>query len=247
MTKQVEPSKQTNHLAEIMQNNKTQFALCRYDEATNKIIQCHQFVHCRDFMLDALVGVEDNRDMGIYGFSYSKENPRPDIDTTSVLIKFVSDGALKCFQNNFDILRSIEDQMGFNHTIVEVVDYPQKEVVAWVVGDARWQRATVLFSLYTYLLKCLTYEIKSKTGWMEEIRTADTVESRYMDPVHIQYLIDNAQTILDKYTTVSGFADQKGRGPYQIHDVSGFVAAKTALAGGHGYEKHALYNLRKVA
>lgn len=229
MAKTVVPKKQSS-LIEAMQNNKTRFAFCRYEPAKEAIIQCHTFVQCRDFLNDVLVSTQEKMDIKIYGFSYTLEDPAIDQEHTSLLLKMVDERCLKNFQDNLCILEEIEEQLGFNDTRVELVEYPnQKEAVVWVLGDPRWQKATSFFSLYTYLLKCLTYKFKEKKNWREEVLNMDTTESKYMKSEHIDFLIKNAEDILSKYKTVSGFIDQKKVEHYTLHDNCGFIALKEIM------------------
>lgn len=242
----VEKSKQENRLAEIFQNNLTELALARYDSQSDKIVQCHQFVHCRDFILDAFVSLEDNIDVRIYGFRYDKDCPKPDAVNTSFLLK-LQPGALKNFQENLPILKSIENFLNWNVTFGDIVDYPELhagETVVWVFGDPRWQATAVSLSLYTFLLKCLTYPIKNKDKWMEEIKNAGTTESKYIDEEHLRLLLVNLGEIICKYRNFSGFSDQKTKDLWALHDGSGFVSIKKALRGDPYYQTHALYNYR---
>jgi hypothetical protein len=217
-----------NHLAEIGQHNKTEFALCRYDTKKETLIQCHQFVHCRDFMLDAITGAEENRDMEIYGFKYHKNDPRPDSTNASVLVRLEGSDSLKNFETNLPILKGIEEFMGWATTAVDVVDFPDKKsVVIWALGDANWSKTALTFSLYTYLLKCLTYKIKDQKNWKEEIKKQNTVESRYMDEKYLDFLFANLNTILPLYKNFSGW--EKGVETYKLHNSSGFVSLKGVL------------------
>lgn len=243
--KQVQACRDLNRLCEVMQNNKTQFALSRYDGTIDTVIQCHQFVHCRDFMLDALAGVEDSANMQVYGFRYTTDNPRPDTQNTSLLLKFPDEGTLKNFNENLQILISLEGYLGWVPTFADVVEYSvDKCPVVWVLGDRKWQSTAVSFSLYTYLLKCLTYPIKDKNHWKEAIKTNLGVESSYMDIPHINFLLNNLNEINAQFKNFTGWKDQKARGS-GIHHNSGFVSSKYAFEGRMGYEKHALFNYGK--
>jgi hypothetical protein len=220
-------------LSEIMQNNLTQFALARYDDAKDKLIQCHQFVKCRDFMLDVFVGMEENKDMEIYGFKFLKSFPRPDAENTSLLLRLVDARGLKNFQENFPILTEIENKLGWGTSFPDLVDYPDgKSVVVWVAGDKRWQRCAVAFSLYTYILKCLTYPIVDKSKWMEEIRAMPaSVEARYMNIEHISFLLKNMNHIITKYSNFSGWKNQKETNIGTVHNNSGFVSVAKYFSG----------------
>jgi hypothetical protein len=181
-------------------------------------------------MGDALVGVQENRDMGIYGFSYKKTDPRPDPENVSLLIKFGDKGSLKNFQDNFIILKNIEEGLGFATTYPEVVNYPGKNPVVWVLGDNRWQGNAVAFSLYSYLLKTLTYPIKNKDKWMEEIKANKTNEGLYMDIPYFKFLFSGGLNDIEPFfKNFSGYP--KGVEIHTLHHSSGFVAAQPQLVG----------------
>lgn len=249
MTKQkkiVEKPITDGHLAEIFQANRTEFALCRYDTTKDKLIQCHQFVHCRDFIGDALVGVEDNRDMGVWGFKYFTNYPRPDPENSSILVRLENEGALKNLQDNFSILKDIEDNLGWGISMPEIVDYPGKYIVLWFLGDIRWQRSAIAVSLYTYLIKCLTYPFKDKKNWMQEIKALGTGSAyeknpdvQYMDPDYLKFLFVNFNEITSRYMTYSGFTNQKSLGISTIHNYIGFVSMKKLI---YKKEKSSLYD-----
>lgn len=229
--KTVQPVSNKPTLAEIMQNNKTQFALCRYDERLGKLIMCHQFVQCRDFLNEAMVAVEENKELAIFGFKFGKDNPRPDPECTSLLVKLEGNHSLKNLQDNFTILKGIEEYLGWSVTYVEIVDNPEdkKNVTIWVMGDKRWSHCSLSMSLYTYILKCLTYQIKDKSQWKQEIAVCGTVESEYMNPEYIDHLINNLNDLLSRYTNYSGWKDQKNINVGTLHNNSGFHSLRTIL------------------
>jgi hypothetical protein len=191
-------------------------------------------------MGDALVGVEDNRDMSIYSFKFGKDNPRPDSSNASLLVRFQDSACFKNFQENFQILKDIEDNIGFGVSYPDIVDYPDKRTVVWVIGDHKWQSTAVMFSLYTYLLKCLTYPIKNKKNWMDEILKAGTVESEYMDKAYLQFLFKNADDIISKYKNFSGRPNQKETDIYSIHYGIGFVDSKPYIYKGNKSDSHVM-------
>lgn len=235
-------------LAEIGQNNNTELAFCRYDKKNDRLVQCHQFIHCRDFMLDACVGAESNREISIYGFKYSKTYPRPDQENISLLLRIHDDGKLKALEENLSILRSIEDFMGWDKSVATLTQSPGKEKIVWMLGDAKWMKSALSVSLYTYLMKCLTYNIKDKTKWMDEIKAQPGVEASYMDKDYLNFLFQNMDDILDQYKTFSGFSDQDTVETNTIHYQTGFRAMMNLLwnkKSNDGYsskifDKHAL-------
>lgn len=231
-TKQVSKFQKETSLAEIMQQNKTQFALCRYDEDKDTLIQCHQFVHCRDFMHDAFVAVESNREMGIWGFKFGKDNPRPDYTATSILLRFPDAGTLKNFNDNLSILKNIEETLGFSPHCVEVVDYPDKghQAVIWLMADSAWQQNAVAFSLFGYLIKCFGYKINNKEHWMEEIQTNGTNEAEYMNIPWVTWLTTGGLNAIEEcYKNYSGWETQATANCGLIHDQSGFVTVGNRL------------------
>lgn len=237
----------TGKLSEITQQNKTELALCRYDAQKDKVIQCHQFVHCRDFMHDVLIGAEDNREMQVYGFTYSTDDPRPDPENASILLRFPDGSYLKNFQDNFSILKGIEEFLQWGSSYAEIVDYPGERPVVWVVSDVRWQSTAISFSLWTYILKCLSYKIVNKSKWREEIAvmtyeenyggslnfgtTLPVVEAKYMDLDYINKLLASLDDVCSKYKTYSGFRNQKVENIMHLHNDSGFVKCKPLVLG----------------
>lgn len=253
--KTVEPSKQKLSLLEIMQVNETQFALCRYDSQSDQLIQCHQFIKCRDFFNEVFVGLEENRDMEIYGFKWTKENPRPDCQNASLLMKLENEESLANMTKNQSILKDIEEFLGWSTSYYELVSYPGvKKPIVWVCGDKQWQRSSVAFSLYTFLLKCLTYKIKDKDNWMEEIAK---IKGKYGEPApeaeyvkdteYMNYLLQNMNEVNARFTTYTGWKQQHSLSVYTLHDDSGFVSLRPCIfpkakESKEHFAQHVLYN-----
>jgi hypothetical protein len=214
-------------LVEIPQDNKTEFAYCRYDKETDQLVQCHQFIHCRDFLIDVQEGSEKNQDVSIYSFKYLKSYPRIDQSNVSLLVRLHS--PLKQFEENFQILKDAEDYLKWMPSVATVVEYPgeKKNTIVWVMGDVAWQKSALSLSLYTYILKCLSYPIKDKAKWMEEILSKKTVEATYMDPDYMKFLLANLDDIVSKYKNFSGY---KGAEPiHTVHNYTGFHSLKQVL------------------
>lgn len=233
--KDVHQFQKPTSLAEIMQKNKTQFALCRWDKDKDMVVQCHQFVHCRDFMIDAIVSAESGRDISIYGFKFNKDNPRIDFSATSMLLRFPDQGTLKAFQDNFHILKGIEEVLGFSPSYAELVNFPDQphQAVVWLLGDKAWQHNAVAFSLYGYLIKCMSYRPFTKDeDWMSVIKTefTSTPEGSYMNMPWVQWLLSGGvNTISELYPNFSGWKNQKDIASYTLHDNSGFVSVGQAV------------------
>lgn len=226
----------TTSLTQIHQHNMMKFALCRYDSELDRVVQCHQWVLCRDFMHDIYVGAESNRETAIFGLRYKTTDPRPDPEQASVLLKFPADGAtLKNFQNNFHILKNIEESLDFAVSYCELVEYPGTEPVLWLVGDLKWTLTSLSWSLYTYILKCLGYELPKEMNWMDAIKTLKVysrvppVEADYMDKGYMMFLLKNLNDLCSKFTTYTGFKDQKSRPIDEIHSFVGFVTLKRLI------------------
>ncbi len=117
---------------------------------------CGYFV-CRDFLGDALFAEEQGKKAQIYGFSWTPSKQKIDRDKTRLLLQFSSPELEKAFKKNLSILHGVEKDNDFALTVLTDSD---KELELLVEGDSRWQASVVLISLYSFLLKCLTYDIK---------------------------------------------------------------------------------------
>lgn len=166
-------------------------------------------VKCRDFLGDAVYVTKYGRNIPIYGFNF-KDNL--DSETTMLLIQNKDKKYIDNFFNNLDKLWEIERNNGIPLTIVERVS--DTEVL--VFGDKLWQSKVWAISLYSFLLKCLTYPNGAEGKELSYVRQfkEDTWKK----------LLASLKTLLTVKSGVTGWSNEEKIDTLKLHHYSGFVS-----------------------
>lgn len=216
----------TNKLAEIMQQKET-----RYAHAVRKgedFVQVHQECLCRDFLGDVVVANKLNQGYQIYGMNYDpNRDEKIDLSKSGLLVYFPSNDDVKNFIKNFNCLTQLENDYGIKESKYEEV----ANNVFFVEGNGWWLEETYRFSFYTFVLRCLAYDVGSVSTAEElfkqlaELHHA-TNEKKYI-VTHGKLFYQFVKTLptLKKYGVVSfrtGKQYNLDEEIYTLHDYSGF-------------------------
>lgn len=181
---------------------------------------CGYFV-CRDFLGDALFAEEQKVPIRIYGFTWTPEKQKIDRDKTRLLVQVSSLEMRKTFEKNLPILYGVEKDNDFEQT---VVTDSNEELEFLVEADPRWQESVVLISLYSFLLKCLTYDIKKIEDIVEKYEDSNEANLAHNTLKKLPKILKNLKRFgLDeesKKFTVSGTKDTRITGT--VHHYSGW-------------------------
>lgn len=153
--------KNPQSLAEIYQQTGTVFAFASLQEGD--LIQCHEWVKCRDFLPDAIRSQMTGKQCSIYGFTFDpKNNPNIGLDKIKML---VSNGGLEKLgipafkekiKSGLKLLNHFEDIADVPKTKVVKVDesgQEKYEAVFLFSGPPMWLSSPFLVSMYTFLIR----------------------------------------------------------------------------------------------
>lgn len=199
-------TKEKQKYAEINQTTPGTFCFL-YKKKETVYEQKHLPQKCRDFLGDTVWGSHNSADISRYGFSFRDADHKLDSDKTRLGVFQVGLTLL----GNLPILNEIEKQNGFEPTTM----IPFKGGV-FIEGDKKWQSYVWTISLYSFLIKVLSYgdldslpETSNEAYYKRQVKTFD-------------FLIKNVGWIQGKPSpTVTGWDLED---PYIVHDDSGFVS-----------------------
>jgi len=124
------------------------------------------FVHCKDFLHDAVWAWVNQTNWSIFGFTYnsSKHLPIDKDNCVFALRNSTFNGKDEEFHSNLEgcreFLNGFELEAGFEASQIFKVKHP-KSIPCWlIIGDKRWQHAPPLVGLYTLLIRVgITHEV----------------------------------------------------------------------------------------
>lgn len=136
------------------------FEFAFLSESEGVFYQATTFVYCKDFLHDAIWATLNKKPVRIYGFKY---DPSKDValqmDRTVLALRNTEyrkkdeDGRFhEQLAACLEFVQQIDRRLGFRPTQIYVVEHADAPCWA-IVGDARWQHAPTLLSLYTLLLR----------------------------------------------------------------------------------------------
>lgn len=173
------PPKTKANYVEESQNKEIFMAYTQ--QVGKKVFQkLHPAVLCRDYFGDAIYSEQEKKNTSIFGFSWGPLHPERvlDRDKTRLAFQSASETDFKNFKENLGILNKIEKDNGLEKTkFTEAED--EKDYQILIEGDTKWMSSIFLISLYTFLLKCMCYEIENKADWLDCICKKGTKESEY--------------------------------------------------------------------
>lgn len=210
------------------QQKQINFTFANKNDEKHTLTEVCMPFRCRDYLNDILYCEETSKSHSeVYGFRYDPAKQKIDRDRTRLILHCASPAMIQQMKDNQAILTTVENAGGFAHS--KIIDV--KDNTICVEGDPVWMRANFMISLYTYLLKCLTYSYKELVSWETELSLDSANEGRYMNgvgPDRFKFLTRHLNEILDPYTGVTGGMDTSkynasGQVMYLIHDNTGFM------------------------
>jgi len=132
------------------------------------LVQCHQWIKCRDFLHDALRTALTGKQSSIYGFVFTKgKNPDINLDRTMMLISEPNITDARAFRKiltrSLRLVHHYENMIGESLSRITKVspDTENGYKHAWLIeGSKFWISAPHLISLYTLLLRLGGEDIK---------------------------------------------------------------------------------------
>jgi hypothetical protein len=212
-----------NHdLSEIYQSVEIKFSFATVND-NNEVTRCHDWVKCRDFLGDVIMTAYTDKKTNIFGFSYNnKKNPPIDKQNTTLLLKFPNDKTRDFFLGNQFLLDKYNK---INHLSPTSYIATEDPLVYLSIGDPFWQKNFVTISVYTFLMKCMGYNVQLTDDWKKQIPSVDfdSPESRYIRETggKLDILLENCYNIFVDSTEIHGY-ENSNVDEYQIHNNSGF-------------------------
>lgn len=221
MLKIIDPANEVKtDLNEITQIVDMKFSFARLGE--NETVQrIHNWIKCRDFFGDVLVGHATKKVQKIYGFSYGPEDIPIDDENFTLLIKFPDQSRLDNFKNNWPILEQLCTNNNAQRPILEDTEDP---VIKVLISDKAWQQNIPRISYYTFILKVMGYAFMNPMNWVKELQeyTAFSTEKKYISEIHpkaVNWLYEDCLFVFPN-TDIHGH--KPGAELVTIHNYSGF-------------------------
>lgn len=159
------PNLVENGLAEIYQDMAITMALLTRQEPT-EFTRITPFVKCRDFLCDVFTYAKANKVFGIWGMQHDPTKDKPQEDGLYIACIFPNETKQANFERAIEQLWAIEMANGMEPTeFIPHIDGGTGILIA----DKGWLRSCLSFSLYTSLLRCLSYGIGE--DWLKGMKT----------------------------------------------------------------------------
>lgn len=153
--------KNSGNLNEVYQSFCMKFSFANIDK-DGKIVQCHEWVQCRDYLHDAVRTQLTGNTSHIYGFNFSKEK-NPELCTNKMMMlvtnKSIEDPLVfrRNLNNGLKLIHHYENMMGHELSNISKVsgDIDGGYNHVWLITSPKfWLTAPHIVSLYTLLLRC---------------------------------------------------------------------------------------------
>lgn len=216
-------------LSEEDQNIKTKFFLVNKikENTFNKITP---YIKCRDFLNDVLYCITFNTDFFIYGFEFKQTKEQIKKENLYLSLKFISHKAIKDFKENFHYLNKFESL--YNLSDFSTYEETNRKTVLLIKHNNFWFSNTMILSLFTFILRCLSHPnitgnfwefIKNTKqcyiSWNDRRSIIPSKESEYITEIpNLRYFI----LYLNKIS--SHYEQKKYNCKYDIHNYSGFLS-----------------------
>lgn len=221
VTVSTDKSVKDNGMAEIYQSQGSRQALLRRD-GDAEFTRITNFVKCRDFLVDTYSYAKENKDFGIYGFSFQGSKMQPDWSAVYVLMRFQDDKSRDQFLTHIDqIIRPIEKKNDYRETALYEVKGCSDIVAS---ADPKWLQNCLSFSLYSLLLRVCCYEFDASKDWITAFSNMKSSDSAYIASVprkSLHRVFEDLSSIATEQ--FCGF-DPKKDYVGSIHHNSGFIS-----------------------
>lgn len=223
----------TNTLNQAYQQKGVQFAFVNKVE-DNKYLPIHCLVLCRDYLGDVVYTFNTGTKMSQFGFT-TKTTWKLDSDKTRILMTFPTKEDFDSAIKNISILNNIEQKNDWELTKLHLCSpipissgVSSVEYKIIVEGDVKWRTSILSISLFTYLLRVISYDFKDPNNWIEELlkNQEKSNEKQYLREVSEErfiFLIENLNKIGQDKQRSSGWesTSKEGQEDY-YHNYSGF-------------------------
>jgi hypothetical protein len=148
----------TTNLNEIYQPVGTKFSFV--NEINGELTQCHQWIKCRDYLHDAIRTALTGNPSSIFGFKFSENNPKLDLENTKLLVS--QPGINGWIEFRSQLTRSLKLINYFETLAGEKLSTIKKvqgcsssnfKHVWMFTGPKMWISAPHLISMYTFLIR----------------------------------------------------------------------------------------------
>jgi hypothetical protein len=145
----LKPYTATNHLNEIYQSVAMRFAFCDIIVEDENIVieQLHDYVKCRDFLIDAMWATATGKKSQIYGFTFDGAVKKVNMKKVQMLISYPVDNSEAQLSNNLKVLHFFEKRFKWLPSKIAKVN----DSTYLLVGSPSWMYSPALISLYTLL------------------------------------------------------------------------------------------------
>lgn len=199
----------TSAYVQIAQTSELEFALIKRD-GPKEFSELHYKVKCRDYFGDALLSAMwDIDQQTVYGFNLREK--RISLDEALLSLHFKSEETVNTFWKNRKVLWFIEKKIGIPKTLF----YRTQEAKAIIaIGDKYWLKSPLLFSLYTLLIRGLTYSTGSGTLLHYKKIVTDypgqdaNLLGKILGSINLFHFLDNIDKVLG-YVPETGIVDHK--------------------------------------
>ena len=162
-------------LNEIYQPTGIMFSFANLSKSKEyDIIQCHEWVKCRDYLQDVVRTTLTGDPSVIYGFKFHKEvNPAVSLAKIRLLVtkgSLKSDEQLATFKNSMKaslvLVQHFEKYAGVSLSTMKEVDVKgsDKKAAFMFTGSSIWMKSPYLVSMYSYLIRLGSKDIKFKNA-----------------------------------------------------------------------------------
>lgn len=219
----------TKSFNQIYQTHSVKFAPVNVSNNKKEAILITYPFKCRDFFIEAALSHNYKAPFSIYGFQIDCSKTDWVSGNTSMLIDFPNKEHKENFLKNLTILNFLENTINIDKTQVIDVEGDEKSII--VIGDNVWKTKGFLISLYSFLLKCLIFDIdhNSDVFWLFQIPKNSTEAERIKDIGEEKFskFYKNLGKIIHIEGNVTGYKDELEMEIYDLHDESGFVSILT--------------------
>ena len=231
-----------------------EFAWCN-----KSLQQCNVFVHCKDYLQDAVQCHFIGEARSCYGFSYDpKLHPKLSMDRTRILISNPKDPDFrKKIANVIDFMNGIEKKLGLIKSTAKEVSNPIKTHMRpgcfLIRSSSRWMAASPMVSLYALLLRIgPNHKIGTKfVESLENFKSGKCKTPRSGDTSYLKSAESGISRILKHGHRKPFYKESKRNFPskiqiYQMHSL-GIVGYSSGLNNdGQGCKSEVPYWYRKI-
>lgn len=161
-----------SNLCEIYQQTGMLFAFVSSPQ--KGLLQCHEWVKCRDFLADAVRSQITNKPCSVYGFVFNTDkNPAIDLNKMRMMVTKPSltnkniPEFKKKIRAGLKLLNHFENMIGVSKTKVSEVDTAKQnkyKSIFLFTGSVIWLKSPFLVSMYSFLIRLGDKEISFKNN-----------------------------------------------------------------------------------